>query len=199
MSTIIHIQDSETYFNLVNTKPCIIKFTASWCGPCRMIAPKFAQLAEKYTPDVLFLEVDIDNDECNAATAHESVQSIPIFFFYSNGQRLNHLTLMGNNQPLLEQNAAEHAANLSKEENANVIVPVSTRTQLSNLAALALDTETNEEENDEPSILIPLSSHTPNDKLSNIDSDNEADQSPEKSLTPLTPLLRDPQPIEEII
>lgn len=37
----------------------IIDFTASWCGPCRIIAPFLSELAKKL-PNVIFLKVDVD-------------------------------------------------------------------------------------------------------------------------------------------
>ncbi|XP_060055011.1 thioredoxin isoform X1 [Erinaceus europaeus] len=41
-------------------KLVVVDFSATWCGPCKMIKPFFHSLCEKYS-DVVFLEVDVDD------------------------------------------------------------------------------------------------------------------------------------------
>ncbi|KAG6535601.1 hypothetical protein ZIOFF_000623 [Zingiber officinale] len=40
-------------------KIVVANFSASWCGPCRVIAPLYAELSEKY-PSLMFLTIDVD-------------------------------------------------------------------------------------------------------------------------------------------
>ncbi|KAG6499030.1 hypothetical protein ZIOFF_038786 [Zingiber officinale] len=60
----------------------VIDFTASWCGPCRMIAPIFADLAMKF-PNVIFLKVDID--ELKTVAQDWAIDAMPTFVFLKEG------------------------------------------------------------------------------------------------------------------
>ncbi|XP_042405692.1 thioredoxin H1-like [Zingiber officinale] len=63
-------------------KLVVIDFTASWCGPCRMIAPIFADLAMKF-PNVIFLKVDID--ELKTVAQDWAIDAMPTFVFLKEG------------------------------------------------------------------------------------------------------------------
>jgi len=60
------------------------KFSAEWCGPCKMAAPKVDKLSLEY-PNVTFLHVD--GDEIKQLMRREGANCYPTFFFYRNGSK----------------------------------------------------------------------------------------------------------------
>ncbi|XP_038898480.1 thioredoxin H1-like [Benincasa hispida] len=64
-------------------KLIVVDFTAAWCGPCRAIAPVFAELAEKMS-NVIFLKVDVD--KLTTVAAEWGVSALPCFMFLKNGK-----------------------------------------------------------------------------------------------------------------
>ena len=67
-------------------KLVVVDFTASWCGPCQRIAPVFTQLAEEM-PDVVFVKVDVDENEEVAQQC--GISSMPTFQFYKSGKKVH--------------------------------------------------------------------------------------------------------------
>uniref|UniRef100_U5EV95 Putative thioredoxin-like protein n=1 Tax=Corethrella appendiculata TaxID=1370023 RepID=U5EV95_9DIPT len=69
-------------------KLVVVDFTATWCGPCRNIAPLFEQLPSKY-PKAVFLKVDVD--KCAETASSQGVSAMPTFIFYRNRTKIDRL------------------------------------------------------------------------------------------------------------
>ncbi len=61
----------------------VIEFFATWCGPCKRIAPTYEKLAEAFT-SVVFLKVDVD--ESPELVEQYNISAMPTFVFLKNGQ-----------------------------------------------------------------------------------------------------------------
>ncbi|CAL1590793.1 unnamed protein product [Knipowitschia caucasica] len=70
-------------------KLVVIDFTATWCGPCRTIAPEFEKLAAQI-PDVIFVKVDVD--EAAELSQHCGISCMPTFQFYKNKVKVAEIT-----------------------------------------------------------------------------------------------------------
>jgi thioredoxin 1 len=62
----------------------VVDFWATWCGPCRMIAPIMEELAVKYDGQVKITKLDVDTNPKSAARF--GVRSIPTILFFKDGQ-----------------------------------------------------------------------------------------------------------------
>ena len=65
------------------TGSVVIDFFATWCGPCKRIAPMFEQLADEYT-GVVFLKVDVD--ESAELVDRFEISAMPTFVFLKDGK-----------------------------------------------------------------------------------------------------------------
>ena len=85
MSSVKHIGSEEEWTETIEgagDKLVVVDFFATWCGPCRAMAPKVEELAKKY-PDVLFLKVNVE--ECRSIATCIGVFYLPTFCFMRNG------------------------------------------------------------------------------------------------------------------
>ncbi len=64
--------------------PVVVDFNATWCGPCRMIAPVIEELAEEYKGRVEFVAVDVD--QCEELAMKYMIRNIPTIYFIKNGE-----------------------------------------------------------------------------------------------------------------
>mmetsp|Transcript_11469 Transcript_11469/g.41988 ORF Transcript_11469/g.41988 Transcript_11469/m.41988 type:complete len:104 (-) Transcript_11469:909-1220(-) len=97
---------STEEFNTIikGDKPVIVDFTASWCGPCKMIAPFFAQLAETY-PTIEFIKVDVD--ELDDVAAQCGISAMPTFQVFKGGEKVDEM--VGASKEKLEELAKKYA------------------------------------------------------------------------------------------
>ncbi|KAB5561820.1 hypothetical protein DKX38_006777 [Salix brachista] len=79
-------------------KIVLANFSATWCGPCRQIAPYYNELSESY-PSLMFLLIDVD--ELSDFSASWAIKATPTFFFLRDGQQLD--KLVGANKPELQK------------------------------------------------------------------------------------------------
>ncbi|KAM6473162.1 thioredoxin [Liasis olivaceus] len=79
-------------------KLIVVDFSATWCGPCKMIKPFFHSMVEKY-PDVIFIEIDVD--DAQDVASHCDVKCMPTFQFYKNNEKVHEFS--GANKEKLEE------------------------------------------------------------------------------------------------
>ena len=81
---------SENFESLKNgQQPLVVDFWATWCGPCRMIAPVIAELAEKYDGQIVVGKCDVEENDDLAADF--AIRNIPTILFFKNGQVVDKL------------------------------------------------------------------------------------------------------------
>ena len=67
-----------------NHIPVVVDYWASWCGPCKMMAPVFAATARQLEPRLRFAKVDTESQQSLAGTAN--IRSIPTVVLYRGGR-----------------------------------------------------------------------------------------------------------------
>lgn len=89
MGTAAYIQDADFDALLTDEKLVVVDCTATWCGPCRKVAPLIDQLAEEYEGRARVVKLDLDQ---NKATASKyEIRSIPAIMIFKDGELVENL------------------------------------------------------------------------------------------------------------
>ena len=86
-SELIQYENFESLKN--GAQPLVVDFWATWCGPCRMIAPVIAELATAYDGKVTVAKCDVE--ECEDLAAEFGIRNIPTILFFKGGQVVDKL------------------------------------------------------------------------------------------------------------
>lgn len=69
---------------VAGSKPILVDFWASWCGPCQFMLPIFDKLAQKYADRIVFARLNVDNNQ--SVAARFDVYAIPTFIVFRDGK-----------------------------------------------------------------------------------------------------------------
>lgn len=72
---------------LKSDKPVLVDFWASWCGPCMMLAPTIAEIADEYADTVKVAKINVD--DAQELALRFGVESIPTLMVFKDGKAVN--------------------------------------------------------------------------------------------------------------
>ena len=104
-ATIAVTDESFAQDVLANERPVLVDFWATWCGPCRMVAPVLEEIASERAGDLTIAKIDID---VNPDTARNfQVISIPTMILFKGGEPVKRIVGAKSKAALLRELAGE--------------------------------------------------------------------------------------------
>ena len=91
---------AEEFQNTITNGPAIVDFWATWCGPCKMIAPVIDQVAEELEGKIVVGKVDVD--QCRETAMEYGVMSIPTVIYFKNGLEVKRFVGVQTKDKLIE-------------------------------------------------------------------------------------------------
>ena len=98
---VIELSD-ETFDNEVvnSTTPVLIDFTATWCGPCKQLAPVVEKIADDFQGKYKVVKADID--DCPGITKKFQIRGVPTILIFKAGQKVGQHTGLTTREALLK-------------------------------------------------------------------------------------------------
>lgn len=102
MVKVTHVTDESFKDEVLESSiPVIVDFWATWCAPCRIIAPIVEELANEYDGKIKVCKLDVDNNP-NTAIQY-GVRSIPTLLFFKDGKVVGNIIGAVGKNVILEQ------------------------------------------------------------------------------------------------
>jgi thioredoxin 1 len=85
--TIKTLKMSNSFDNIIKSeKPVLIDFFATWCGPCKMLAPVLKEVKDSLGERITILKIDVDKNQ--ELSSKYQVRGVPTMILFQHGKQL---------------------------------------------------------------------------------------------------------------
>lgn len=89
--SVLNIENERDFNEIIGktSQPVLVDFWASWCGPCKMVAPELEAVGQEYEGKAVVVKINVDEQQQLASTYN--VMGIPTLLLFKDGQEKNRI------------------------------------------------------------------------------------------------------------